>query len=150
MSNEPNNTSLAFLTLGKILIERQEQFAKLSEPHVKEWLSLQTRLKNIEPVEASREFTFEGFDNDESPTFVLFSSTDWDEYWAYGGHEKHYGQTISIPLDFFDNPQPYRDEADQYETYRETFIRQQAEKDKRSRVASLERQLAKARAELVD
>lgn len=150
MSNEPNGTSLAVLVLGKQLEERTRHFHSFTENHVKEWLSLQTRLKNIEPVEANREFTFEGFDNDESPTCVLFSSTDWDEYWAYGGHEKHYGQTISIPLDFFDNPQLYRDEADQYEADRETFTRQQAEKDKRSRVASLERQLAKARAELVD
>lgn len=151
MSNEPNNTSLAFLTLGKILIERQEQFAKLSEPHIKEWLSLQVRLGKIDAVDANRGgFEFCGFDNDDSPSAVLYESEDWEEYWAYGGYEKHYGQTLAIPLDFFDNPQPYRDEADQYEADRTTFIRQQAEKDKRNRVANLERQLAKARAELVD
>ena len=146
MSN-PNHTSLAFVVLGRMLTASQNNFAKLSEPHLTEWLDLQTRLEKIDAQDASQEFTFDGFDNDENPKALLFKSEDWDEYWAYGGHERHYGRTVSVPLDFIDNPQTYRDEATRHEEEREAALQRYEEASKRDRVARLEKQLQAARKE---
>lgn len=138
-------TSSEISMLAHGLLGAKRIFEEKTEPFVEEWAQLRVKHLDLLPSEASRDFHFVDLTTDDKG--LIFESEDWEETWQYGGYEKHYGRTITIPFDFFDNPQPYRDEAEELVRQREQHKIDQIQRDKANRIKDLERQLAKARKE---
>lgn len=138
-------TSQEITSLAHGLLAAQRIFAEKTAPFVKEWAQLRVLHLDLMPSEADRDFTF--VDMIEEDRVLIFDSEDWEESWQYGGHEKHWGRMLDIPFDFFDDPQPYRDEANQLVRDREARGALAMEQARNARIAALEAELAKARAE---
>lgn len=127
-------------------LDAYRMFEEATQPFVREWVELAVKKQHLTPEEAGRDFHLDDLTTDD--TGLIFESEDWEETWQYGGYEKHYGRSITIPFDFFDNPQPYRDAAEKELQDRIAFKNRFEARDKQQRVKDLERQLAKARKEL--
>ena len=146
--SEPTPPSLTILSLGLALQDRQRQFHQFTDSHVKEWAQLQVKHNRLDPADTEREFMFDGFTSQQAENDALFfTSEDWEDTWAYGGAEHHYGETLCIPLDFFDNPEGYRAAAELVASSREAREAYNKAESKKARIALLEIQLANARAE---
>lgn len=123
-------------------------FDEATAPFVKDWLELAVKKQHLTPQEAARHFQFDDFGYlKASGDCLIFESEDWEETWQYGGYEKHYGRSITIPLEFFDDPEPFRVEADREVEARLAFKNRRETRDKQQRIKDLEAQLAKARKE---
>lgn len=108
---------------------------------IQQWLKIQVRLNNFSKTDASRDFEFDEI----TDTTIDFTSEDWEETWSYGGHENHYGRTIQIPFDFFDDETPYLKKADDYESEIERLQKVREKRIKKEHVKKLEAQLEAAR-----
>lgn len=108
---------------------------------IQQWLKIQVRLGKITKVDAERDFEFVEIHDDH----IEFESDDWEETWSYGGHETHYGNTIRIPLAFFDDETPFLKEADDYELERERLKKVREKRDAEGTIKRLEAQLKAAR-----
>lgn len=103
-------------------------------PHINDWLTI---VRKTKPYWADKDFQqdfhFSGI-NDEG---ITFNSEEWEETWGYGGHETYPAQEITIPFDFFDNPQPFHDHANQVVAERD----RNAQKSKKRAAQAMVKQL---------
>lgn len=113
-------------------------------PHLQRWLDLEVKEGNLSNHQAQQEF----LPTDVSVTGIEFESGMSEETWNYGGHELHYGNTITIPFEFFDDPKPFEEALEQRLKAREDAKTALTAKGKKEQIRRLEAQLAKARAEL--
>lgn len=136
-SDKAKNLALAYENI-------QKEMEGFFEPHIKAWLQVQVDENSLTKEEAEADFHYSG----ESWNGLAFESEDWEETWQYGGYEKHYGREISIPFEFFDNPEEYVAKA---KAKKEAAVLQRrAEKlaHEQAKVARLQRQLELAQARL--
>lgn len=110
-------------------------------PHVQQWLKIQFRLGRLNQKDADREFTFDEITEDT----IDFISEDWEETWAFGGREQHFGHAIRIPFAFFDDETPFLKEADDFEYKVEQSKKSSLERSRLATVKRLESELAEAR-----
>ena len=80
------------------------------QPFISDWLSILRKTKTWLTEEDSCQLFHFVEINDVG---ITFASDDWDEYAGLGGYDTRPGQEITIPFDFFDDPTPFRDHANQ-------------------------------------
>lgn len=85
----------------------REKMETFFQPHIEAWIQTQVALNRMDKKDAEQEFVY----SETTETSVIFESEDWEETWRYGGYEKHYGRSISIPLAFIDNPEQFLKDA---------------------------------------
>lgn len=132
------------VSLATRFFKLNDEVTEFFAPHLEEWLALEVIKERLTYKDANRDFYLSGITSDQ--TCLEFESTDWEESWQYGGYEKHYGKTLTIPLDFFSDPAPWRKAAEKIAKElldRKAFVQAQTQK---SQIALLEAQLAKAKA----
>lgn len=113
-------------------------------PHLQRWLDLEVKEGNLSNHEAQQEF----LPTEVTATGIEFESGMSEETWNYGGYELHYGNTVTIPFEFFDDPKPFEEALEQKLKAREDEKSALTAKAKKDQIRRLETQLAKARAEL--
>lgn len=126
------------------LVAAQADAEQYFAPHLERWLDLEVKEGKLSNHEAGQQF----FITEVSDDGITFESGMSEETWQYGGQELHYGNTITIPFEFFDDPKPFEEAVDQRIREREQRQAALTEKQKLEQVRRLEAQLAKARAEL--
>lgn len=136
-----NSHNIFLLANG--LLAAQRHFEEATRLSVREWAQLRVKHLDLLPSDASREFKFDDLTDDDKG--MIFVSEDWEETWSYGGNEQHCGRTIVVPFAFFDDPQPFRDEAEKLVENRKLRQANIKEQNRKAEIARLEAQLAKAR-----
>ena len=131
-------------------IEVRNDADRFFEPYIQLWLPIELATNRFfKEQDAAQPFHFEGrgYDKDKGDT-LLFRSGDWEENWQYGGHEDHLGETIEIPLSFFDAPHTHVERAEQAKAEREAADKRAWLENKRTTVKRIELQLSQAKADL--
>lgn len=122
-----------------------QTFESFVAPHVDKWLEIEIIHNRLEPEDILKKFTLTAFDEKEEA--LTLQSEDEYVYLGYSEYEMRYGNSISIPLDFFDDPEKYLAEAQEAKATREKAEIQRQIAAKREMITRLERQLAKTKAE---
>lgn len=131
--------------LAVALLEAQHEAETFFKPYLEEWLKLEVAHIRLNENEAKADFHVSGFN--ASLNVLEFSSHMTDEYIGSGEYETYYGQTIEIPLDFFDDPTPYVEEATKVVSEREEKKKKREQEERRLRLVRLQTQLNEAKKE---
>lgn len=118
--------------------------AEFFEPHLNHWLDIQVKLDRIDEDQAERDFFFSRIDDKG----ITFESHDWEEDEGFARSRFRYGQETTIPLDFFENPAPYEQQASTHLEAIDTYHKANEQYQKQLRIANLQAALAKAKQEL--
>lgn len=135
--------------LATQLFNLKEDAEEFFEPFLDLWKGIELKsTPYFRKQDAERHFTLTDIHASQLGTKLIFDSEPWEETWSYGGHETHYGHTLSIPLEFFDNPEKYEEDAQDIVNSRISQAKQ-AELDlKRRAIEDLEAELAEAHRDL--
>lgn len=127
--------------LAQAVIDANREADEFFAPHVEKWLDIQVKLDLLDEDLAERCFRPVSI-TDVSIRFDCepFEVHDYRSFWRDG-------TSITVPLDFFDNPEPYeqqvKDHLDTIEAARKSNDRYK----KLARVADLQAALEKAKKE---
>lgn len=143
MTTERINSNIAKARAEEAIKATQEAEAFFA-PHLAKWLDLEVKEGNLTNHEAGEDFRI----CEMNDHWVEFESGMSEETWQYGGHELHYGNSLQIPWDFFDDHAPFEKASQDRIDEKLNAAKRRAKESKKQKVNRLRAELARAESEL--